>query len=86
MKTFDDFHISPPVLPNDGFLFADHSAQRRSGHLGHALLECKNGELLAYYPNCNDDNAGHSGNGWMEFRRSTDHGKTWNTTEKDTYS
>lgn len=86
MKTFDDFHISPPGLPNDGFLFADHSAQRRSGHLGHALLECKNGELLAYYPNCNDDNAGHSGNGWMEFRRSTDHGETWDTTEKDAYS
>ena len=51
MKTFDDFHISPPGSPNDGFTFADHSAQRRSLVIhGHALLECKNVELLAYYP------------------------------------
>lgn len=86
MKNFDDFILSPADIPNNGYIFADHSAQRRSGHLGHALLECLDGELLGFYPNCNDDNKGHSGNGWMEIRRSYDHGITWSEPEKDQYS
>ena len=81
-KTFADFLITPSGLPNDGLIFVNHSVQNRSGHLGHALVECRNGELLAFYPNCNDDMQGHSGNGWMEFKRSYDHGETWNEPEK----
>lgn len=54
--------------------------------MGHCLLECRDGELLGFYPNCNDDNKGHSGNGWMEIRRSLDHGETWSEPEKEAYS
>lgn len=85
-KCFEDFRVTPSPLPNDGLTFVDHSPNRRGGHLGHALVECLNGELLAFYPNCNDDNAGHSGNGWMEFKRSLDHGASWSEPEKLAYS
>lgn len=86
IKCFEDFCVTPSPVPNDGLMFADHSPSRRSGHLGHALAECLNGELLAFYPSCNDDNNGHSGNGWMEFKRSFDYGQTWENPVKLDYS
>lgn len=69
--------VFPANPPNDGILFVDHSKERRSGHLGHALVQYERGKLLAFYPNCSGDNGGHSGVGWMEFKRSEDAGKTW---------
>ena len=69
--------LSPANPPNEGILFVDHSAKRRSGHLGHALVQYEPGKLLAFYPNCSGDNGGHSGVGWMEYKRSVDGGKTW---------
>jgi Neuraminidase (sialidase) len=71
------FDIIPPNPPNEGILFVDHSKAGRSGHLGHALVEYEDGKILVFYPNCSDDNAGHSGVGWMEFKRSEDGGRTW---------
>ncbi|MEN6306879.1 MAG: sialidase family protein [Anaerohalosphaeraceae bacterium] len=70
--------ITPGDPPNKGILFVDHSANSRSGHLGHALVEYEKGKILAFYPNCSgDDWGGHSAVGWMEYKRSEDAGRTW---------
>ncbi len=71
------FQISPSSPPNDGILFVDHSKAGRSGHLGHALVEYEPGKILAFYSNCSDWNGGHTGDGWMEYKRSEDGGQTW---------
>lgn len=71
------FEIEPNDPPNDGILFVDHSQANRSGHLGHALVEHAPGKILAFYPNCSDVNEGHNGDGWMEYERSEDGGRTW---------
>lgn len=75
---FVDFDITPSPLPNDGILFVDHSQKKRSGHLGHALVEYAPDCLLAFYANCSGArNEGHNGFGWMEYKRSVDGGATW---------
>lgn len=81
------FKITPADLPNEGALFVDHAPADRSGHLGHALVEYEEGKILAFYPNCAGDKgglpwmgrewAGHNANGWMEYKRSEDGGRTW---------
>lgn len=71
------FTVEPPDPPNNGIMFVDHSKTGRSGHLGHALVEYEPGKILAFYPNCSDANAGHNGDGWMEYKRSLDGGETW---------
>ncbi|MCQ2446261.1 MAG: glycoside hydrolase [Clostridia bacterium] len=74
------FILTPGDPPNDGILFADHAPLGRSGHMGHALVEYAPGKVLAFYPNCSAEDTrwnGHSGYGWMEYRRTTDAGKTW---------
>ena len=73
----DTLDICPPDPPNNGMLFVDHSKAGRSGHLGHALVEYAPGKVLAFYPNCSDANNGHTGDGWMEYKRSEDGGRTW---------
>lgn len=45
--------------------------------MGHALVEYAPGCILAFYPNCSDANGGHTGDGWMEYKRSEDGGRTW---------
>ena len=52
MKFEEGYYITPSNLPNKGILFVDHAANNRSGHLGHALVQCENGDILAFYPNC----------------------------------
>ncbi len=71
------FKIHPSCPPNEGILFVDHQKTGRSGHLGHALVEYAPGKMLAFFPNCSDVNDGHNGDGWMEYRRSEDSGRTW---------
>lgn len=74
------YRITPDGVPNDGIIFVDHSKNNRSGHMGHALVECENGDILAFYPNCSAEDKtydGHSGFGWMEYKRSSDGGETW---------
>ena len=71
------FAIEPPDPPNDGILFVDHAATGRGGHLGHALVEVEPGHILAFYPNCSDRSNGHTGDGWMEYKRSEDGGRSW---------
>lgn len=85
----DLFDITPGGLPNDGILFADHSPKGRSGHMGHALVEYAPGKVLAFYPNCSAEDKrfnGHSGHGWMEYRRSVDGGKTWSDPIEEPHS
>ena len=55
LKKFDELYsISPGNIPNQGIMFVDHSKQNRSGHLGHALIQCKNFDILAFYPDCSN--------------------------------
>ena len=71
------YELSPKNPPNDGILFVDNSPAGRSAHFGHALVKYEDGNVLAFYPNCSDDNKGHSAVGWMEYKRSEDGGETW---------
>lgn len=74
------FRLTPGNPPNDGIMFANLEPSGRSGHLGHALAEYEPGKIIAFYPNCSAEDTkynGHSGYGWMEFRRSVDGGDTW---------
>ena len=34
-------------------------------------------KILAFYPNCSAANNGHTGDGWIEYKRSEDGGVTW---------
>ena len=78
--------FEPPNPPNDGILFVDHSKTGRSGHLGHALVEYAPGKILSFYANCSDANNGHTGDGWMEYKRSEDGGRTWSDSAPLAYS
>ena len=75
------YELYPPEAPNMGKLFVNHQATGRSGHLSHALLEYRKGCVLAFYSNCSGKRnrwaPGHNGFGWLEFKRSTDYGETW---------
>ncbi len=75
-----------PALPESGILFVDHEAAGRSGHVGHALVEVEPGHILAFYANCSDVSGGHNGDGWMEYKRSTDGGRTWSVPRVLDYS
>ena len=76
-----------PEIPGEGILYVNHHAKRRSGHLGHALVEYADGKLLSFYSNCaGSRNSGHSGFGWMEYRRSEDGGETWGAPQVLPYS
>lgn len=71
--------------PSDGYavsdreVFVDNESKGRSGHMGHALVDCGNGRILDFCSNCAGEERfhGHSGYGWMEYRVSTDYGKTF---------
>jgi hypothetical protein len=82
-----EFEITGGSLPSEGILFVDHSKEGRSGHLGHAMVETAEGEILCFYPNCSGSVLkGHNGNGWMEIKRSRDGGETWSDPEPFPYS
>lgn len=77
----------PESIPSTGILYVDHQKNLRSGHLGHALVEYKSGCVLSFYSNCSGTrNAGHSGFGWVEYKRSTDGGDTWGDAKVLEYS
>ncbi len=73
-----EFSIVPENIPNEGIMFVDNEARRRSGHMGHALVEYAKDSMLAFFSNCSAAiECGHTGYGWMEYKRTTDGGKTW---------
>ncbi len=84
------FRIVPEGIPNTGIMFADHSRNRRSGHLSHALVEYAPGRVMAFYSNCsgnrNRHSPGHNGFGWLEYRRSADGGLSWDEPKVFPYS
>jgi hypothetical protein len=72
------FKVIPEDIPNEGILFVDHQKTNRSGHGGHAVTECSNGDILAFYMNTwGEEQRGHGSGGWSSFKRSKDGGKTW---------
>lgn len=87
---FSDFTVipQPPALD----IFVDHQKTGRSGHLGHAMLQRKDGEIFAFYPNCSSDDpgrhgsSGHSAIGWMDYKRSSDGGATWSDAQPLEYT
>ena len=81
------YRITPSPLPNEGMLFVDLQSQGRSGHMSHALVEYKKWHVLAFYSNCSRNrNRGHSGFGWIEYKRSTDGARTWDDGRKLEYT
>ena len=72
---------NPRITFGNVEVFSDNERKKRSGHLGHAMVECKDGSILAFYANVSSslplEYPGHSMHGWMEYRRSYDRGITW---------
>jgi len=63
---------------SDREIYVNHAANRRSGHMGHALVDAGKGRILDFNSNCDGDRcSGHSGYGWMEYRISEDYGRTF---------
>lgn len=82
-----NYKILPENIPNEGILYIDHEKNGRSGHLSHALVEYKKGCVMSFYANSSGTrNKGHSGFGWIEYKRSTDNGKTWGEAKVLPYS
>ncbi|MBE6931318.1 MAG: exo-alpha-sialidase [Ruminococcaceae bacterium] len=74
----DNFRITPEAIPSDGILFVNHERNRRSGHIGHAMVEYADGCILCFYSNNSGSiQGGHNGYGWVESKRSLDGGVTW---------
>lgn len=68
-------------------IFVNHQQSRRSGHMGHALVDAGKGRILDFYSNCDGERVGgHSGYGWMEYKISTDWGRTWGASRPLPYS
>ena len=51
-------------------IFSDNEKKKRSGHLGHAMVECHDGSILTFYPNVShtypEAYPGHSMHAWVE--------------------
>ena len=60
-------------------IWRDNERDGRSGHMGHALVDCGGGRILDFASNCagRERLDGHSGYGWMEYRISDDYGRTF---------
>lgn len=74
---------NPEITFGNTEIFADLQKKQRSGHLGHAMVQCKDGSILAFYANCSGKHGhgpksgGHTMYGWVEYKRSLDKGLTW---------
>ncbi len=76
----ENYNVIPANYPNEEFMFANLQETDRSGHLGHAMVEYAPEKVIAFYPDCSavsKEHTGHSGDGWMRYKRSFDGGKTW---------
>ena len=77
----------PRFAVSDREIYVDHEKARRSGHMGHALVDAGGGRILDFNSNCDYDRvAGHSDFGWMEYRISNDWGRTWGESRVLPYS
>lgn len=86
----DHWKITPEIssgVVNSGYLFVNHEANHRGGHLGHALVQCANKDVLAFYSNCSGvRTGGHNGFGWVEYKRSRDGGISWSNPQVMTHT
>ena len=66
--SFDNPHITFGKTE----IFADFEKMHRSGHLGNAMIECKDGSIIAFYSNCSalipETFPGHNMYGWVECK------------------
>ena len=75
------------IIFNEPKIHADNEKNGRSGHLGHALAQLKDGRIIAFSANTTKHRCcGHSAFGWMEYRYSSDFGNTWTEPTKFPYS
>ena len=59
-------------------MFVDNQSRKRSGHMSHALVEYGKGCMLAFFSNSSAAiEHGHTGYGWIEYKRTIDGGETW---------
>lgn len=59
-------------------LFIDHSRKKESGHLGHGLVQCEDGKIIAFYPQCSGQEwSGHTAHGHAKYKLSFDYGASW---------
>ncbi|MBO5330050.1 MAG: exo-alpha-sialidase [Anaerotignum sp.] len=76
-----------PYSISDSEMFVNHQKNWRSGHMGHAMVDAGNGKIIDFYSNCDGERVeGHSGYGWMEYKVSTDYGKTFGPARILSYS
>ncbi len=67
-----------PIRLSEPEIFCDREREGRSGHVGHGLCETAPGRILDFSPNTSDKRGGgHAMYGWMEYRISTDWGRTF---------
>ncbi|MBO4217496.1 MAG: exo-alpha-sialidase [Clostridia bacterium] len=90
MEHYVNFRLTPEGTPSSGMMFVDHEKNHRSGHLSHALVEYRKNCVMAFYSNCSGTRnkwaPGHNGFGWLEYKRSTDGGETWDEAKVFPYS
>ncbi len=66
------------IIFHEPKIHVDNEKNGRSGHMGHAMANLKDGRVIAFSSNCaSKRNCGHSGYGWMEYRYSSDYGETF---------
>ena len=71
---FDTFtvHFTDPTV------YVDNKKRNRSGHMTHAMTLLPNGSFIDFNSNCSPVRcAGHSAYGFVEYRLSSDGGKTY---------
>jgi hypothetical protein len=90
MERYEKLKAFADSLVGKDRMFVNHEANGRSGHLSHALAEYKKGHVIAFYSNCSGTRnkwaPGHSGFGWLEYKRSLDGGETWDEARVFPYS
>ena len=90
MEQYEKLQALANGLAGKMTMFVNHEANGRSGHLSHALAEYKKGSVIAFYSNCSGKRnrwaPGHNGFGWLEYKRSSDGGRTWDEPRVFPYS
>ena len=75
------------VQVDDPEVYVDNRKRRRSGHMTHAMAEFAPNTFIDFNSNCSPTRlGGHSAYGWVEYRISTDAGKTYSEPQVLPYS
>ena len=72
---------------SDPILYIDNKSRKRSGHVGHALVNFGDGKIIAFNGNTSPVRCkGHSEFGWVEYRLSEDYGETFGEIQELPYA